>query len=171
EPQAQWARLKYSLSHGVKEELLERATDWPGIHAARQLVHGEPLKGHWFDRSKEWAARNRRQEYGTYDFATRYSIPLAQLPAFRHLSPEQYQDAIAGLIQEIEEEGERKRDGDSVAGVDKILSLNPLEPPTRLTKRSPRPLFHVASKAAREDFLDGFLAFQTQYRIASEAFR
>ncbi len=36
---------------------------------------------------------------------------------------------------------------------------------------SPRPLFHVASKAAREDFLGGFLAFQTQYQIASEAFR
>ncbi len=39
EPQAQWARLKYSLSHGVKEELVESATDWPGIHAARHLFH------------------------------------------------------------------------------------------------------------------------------------
>ncbi len=70
-----------------------------------------------------------------------------QLPAFRYLSPEQYQDAIADLVQEIEEEGERRRAGDSVAGVDKFLSQDPLEPPTRLTKRSPRPLFHVASKA------------------------
>ncbi len=52
------------------------------------------------------------------------------------LTPEQYQDVLADLIQEIEGEGERKRDGNSVVGVDKILSQNPLEPPTRLTTRA-----------------------------------
>ena len=167
--EAEWARLKYSLAHGTKEGLVESPVDWPGIHAARQLVHGEPLEGCWFSRSKEWAARNRGLEYGTYDFATRYSIQLAQLPSLRHLSPKEYQDRVAGLIREIEDEGERKRNGNPVAGVEKILSLNPLEPPTRVTKRSPKPLFHVASKEAREDLIAGFLAFQTQYRIASEA--
>ncbi len=109
-------------------------------------------EGVWFNRSKEWAARNRRQEYGTYDFATRYSIRFAQLPAFRHLTPEEYQDRIAGLIREIEEEGERKRDGDPVAGVEKILSQNPLEPPTRQTKRSPKPPWgghHPGGRLAR----------------------
>ena len=94
------------------------------MHAARQLVHGEPLEGYWFNRSKEWAARNRGLDYGAYDFATRYLIHFAQLPAFRHLSPAEYQDQIADLIREIEEEGERKRDGDTVAGVEKILSQN-----------------------------------------------
>ncbi len=169
--EAEWARLKYSLSNGVKEGLVERATDWPGIHAGRYLVHGEPLEGCWFNRSKEWAARNRGLDYGTYDFATRYAIKFAQLPAFRHLSPEEYQDRIAGLIQEIEEEGERKRDGNSVAGVEKVLGLNPLEPPTRQTKRSPKPLFHYATREERDDFVDGFMAFLGRYRIASEAFR
>ncbi len=135
------------------------------------MVHGKPLEGYWFNRSKEWAARNRRQEYGTYDFATRYSICFAPLPAFRHLTPEEYQDRLGELIREIEEEGERQRHGNSVAGVEKILSQNPLEPPTRKTKRSPRPLFHAASKEAREDFLAGFLAFQARYQIASEALR
>ncbi len=170
-PEAEWGRLKYSLSHGVKEELVENVTDWPGIHAARQLVHGEPLVGHWFNRSKEWAARNRRQDYGTYDFATQYSIRFAQLPALRHLTPEVYQDKVAELIGEIEEEGERKRDGNPVAGVEKILSLNPFEPPTRVTKRSSKPQCHVASKEERDDFLAGFASFQTQYQIASEALR
>ncbi len=93
------------------------------------------------------------------------------MPAFRHLSPEEYQDKVAGLIREIEDENELKRDGDLVAGVDKILSQDPFEPPTRLTKRSPRPLFHAASKEERDDFVDGFMAFLGQYRIASEAFR
>ncbi|MCP4038486.1 MAG: hypothetical protein GY733_16215, partial [bacterium] len=72
-------------------------------------------------------------------------------------------------ILEIEQEGERKRCGDSVAGVDKILSQTPFEPPTRQTKRSPRPVFHFASTNAREDFINGFSDFLAQYRVASEA--
>ncbi len=143
----------------------------PGIHAARQLLHDEPLEGYWFNRSKEWAARNRGQEYGTYDFATRYAIHFAQLPAFRHLAPEQYRDRVAKLVQEIEDEGERKRGLDTVAGVEKILSQNPFEPPTLRTKRSPRPLVHAASKLARDAFLDDFAAFLAQYREASAAWR
>ncbi len=166
---AEWGRLRYALSHGVKEQLVESAADWPGIHAARQLVAGKPLEGYWHNRSKEWAARNRGQEYGTYDFATQYSIRFAQLPAFRHLSAEEYRDKVGELVREIEEEGERARDGNTVAGVERILSQDPLEPPTRVTKRSPKPLFHFASREERDDLLAGFLAFQSQYQIASEA--
>lgn len=172
EPEAQWNRLRYCLSHGVKEGLVESPMDWPGVHAARALVHGEPLEGHWWNRSKEWAARNRGFEVGAYDYATRYLVGFAPLPAFRHLTAEEYQDRVAELIWEIEEEGRRKREGDPVAGVEKILSQNPLEPPTRVTKRSPKPLLcHVASKEERDDFLGGFAAFQAQFQIASEAFR
>ncbi len=170
-PEAEFKRLKYSLSHGPKEGLVESPLRWPGIHAARHLIHGEPLEGAWFNRSKEWAARNRRQDYGTYDFATRYSIRFAQLPSLRDLSREEYQDRIAGLILEIEEEAERKRDGNTVAGIEKILSQNPLEPPTRQTKRSLKPLFHFATQEERDCLVDGFMAFLGQYRIASEAFR
>lgn len=53
---AEFARLKYSLSHGPKEELVESPLRWPGIHAARHLVHGEPLEGCWCRR----AARSTR---------------------------------------------------------------------------------------------------------------
>ena len=84
EPEAQWRRLKYHLSNSVKEGLVESPLDWPGVHAARALVHEEPLEGYWFNRSKEWAARNRGLDYGRYDFATRYLVGLgavASLPA------------------------------------------------------------------------------------------
>ena len=169
EPESQWARLKYSLSHGVKEGLVESPLDWPGVHAAGSLVHGEPLEGTWWNRGKEWAARNRGLDYGIHDFATRYLIAFAQLPAFRHLSPQEYRQKVADLVWEIEAEGEKTRDGNSVAGVEKILSQNPYEQPTRRTKRSPRPLFHVASKQARDDLKAELADFLAEYRIASEA--
>ncbi|MCP3964589.1 MAG: hypothetical protein GY719_42715 [bacterium] len=75
------------------------------------------------------------------------------------------------MIREIEEEGERKRDGDAVAGTEKILSQNPYEPPTRRTKRSSKPLFHVASKQAREYLRQEILAYLAQYWEALEALR
>ncbi len=172
EPEAQWKRLKYVLSHGVKEGLVESPIEWPGVHTAGALLRGEPLEGAWFDKSKEWAARNRGLEVGAYDFATKYRIGLAQLPAFRHLDPEAYQDKIAQLIVEIQDEGRTKRDGNPVAGVEKILSLDPYEPPTRRPKNSPKPTrFHVASREARDELWKEAAAFAAQYRIASEALR
>ena len=69
EPEAQWQRLRYVLSHGAKEGLVESPLDWPGVHAAKPLIHGEPLAGTWFNRSKEWAARNRGLNVSPADFA------------------------------------------------------------------------------------------------------
>ncbi len=158
-----------TLSNSVKEGLCESPLDWPGVHAARALVHGEPLEGYWFHRTKQWAARNRGLEVGPYDFATRYLIHFAQLPAFRHLSPEAYQNKIAELIREIEEEGEAKRDGAAVAGREKILSQNPNEPPTRKTKSSPKSWFHYASKEAGDALWSERSGYQSQHQIASEA--
>ncbi len=47
----------------------------------------------------------------------------------------------------------------------------PFEAPTRKTKRSPKPLFHVASKEARAELYAALSAFLTQYYDASEALR
>ncbi len=164
-------RLKYHLSNSVKEGLCEPPLRWPGVHAAKALVHGEPLEGYWWNRSKEWAAKNRGQDFGRYDFATRYLVGFSPLPAFRHLSPEAYQDRVAELIGEIEKEGEKERGGRPVAGTEKILNQNPYEPPTRKTKRSSKPLFHVASKEARDDLRQSLAAFLARYWEASEALR
>ena len=64
EPEAQWKRLKYHLSHSVKEGLCESPMDWPGVHAARALVHGEALEGFWWNRSKEWHRTGDRRAGG-----------------------------------------------------------------------------------------------------------
>jgi len=169
EPAAQWNRLKYLLSHGVKEGLCESPLEWPGVHAAKALVHGEPLEGFWFNRTKEWAARNRGLEFGTYDFATKYRVHFSPLPAFRDLPPEEYRQMVADLIAEIEDEGRGKREGDLVAGVETILSQNPYEPPTRRPKRSARPVFHFQSREAREGLWGELEAFLEEYRFAADA--
>ncbi len=168
EPEKQWSRLKYVLRNSVKEGLVESPMDWPGVHCARALVHGESLEGYWFNRSKECAARHRGLTYGTYDFATCYRVHFAQLPAFRDLAPEEYQNRVAALVREIEEEGERERAGNSVAGVEKILNQNPYEQPTRKAKRSTRPLFHAEEPQVRKSLREELRAFLARYWSATE---
>ena len=171
EPDMQREKLKYLLSNSVKEGLCESPLHWPGVHCAAALVHGEPLEGVWFNRTKECAARHRGHQYGKYDFATRYRVSFEQLPAFRHLSAEEYQNEIAELIWEIEAEGREARAGDPVAGREKILAQNPYRPPTRKTKSSPKPPFHAKDRAVKKQMWAERCEFFACFAEASEAYR
>ena len=88
------------------------------------------------EQAREWAARKRGLDFGHYNFATRYEVGFASLPPFRDLSEKEYRATLAELLREIEEDGIRARDGDPEAGVEKILSQNPYQPPTRRPKAS-----------------------------------
>jgi hypothetical protein len=88
EDAAQTGRLKYILAHGVKEDLVERVSQWPGAHCARALVEGAPVEGYWFDRSQEYAARQRRQDFDRLCYATRETLILSPLPCWKHLTVE-----------------------------------------------------------------------------------
>src|SRR4030095_2235539 len=51
EEAAQVGRLRYILSHGVKEDLVERIDQWPGVHCAQSLLtrseeHTSTLQSH-----------------------------------------------------------------------------------------------------------------------------
>src|SRR5215210_1214603 len=70
EEEAQIARLKYVLGNGVKEGLVEKVSQWPGVHCVRALVEGETVEGYWFDRSQEYAARQRGQDFDRLTYAT-----------------------------------------------------------------------------------------------------
>ena len=49
--------------------------------AAKEILAGEPLRGAWFNRTAEWAARRQGEDFEEYDYATRYEIELSLCPA------------------------------------------------------------------------------------------
>ena len=171
EAEAQWSRLRYVLANGTKEGLVLSPYQWPGVHAAHALVEGEPLEGYWFNRTKEWAARRRGEDFGAYDYATRYEVELEPLPSLRHLPAAVYREKVAALVVEIEEDGERARGGREVLGVEAILNQDPLRRPARRAKRSPRPQFHAVSKEGWRELRRAFTEFRAVYLEASEALR
>ena len=106
EEAAQVERFRYLLSHGCKEGLVARLRDWPGVHSVRALLDGEPIRGLWFDRTKEYAARNRGEDFDRLKYATEETFELTPLPCWAHLSPEAYRERVAALVEEIEREAE-----------------------------------------------------------------
>ena len=165
-------QLAYCLAQGCKENLVERVRDWPGVHAAQALLDGEPLTGYWFDRSKEYAARRRRASFDPYRYATPETVELSPLPCWKDLSEETYQQRVAGLVQEIEEEAaaERQRTRKPVLGVAAILAQDPQYRPGFLD-RSPAPLFLTASYSMWRTLYDAYAWFVLEFRSAAEKLR
>ncbi len=155
EEEAQVSRLRYILAHGVKENLVERVLDWPGVHAARAILEDKPLTGYWFDRTQEYAARNRGEEFGRLTYATEETFSLSRLPCWAHLSHEEYRQRVAELIEEIELDARAARleRGLPVLGVGVVLRQRPHTQPNKTKKprcrrvaQGRRPLCEVSDR-------------------------
>ena len=75
-------RLTYILSNTVKENLVARVEEWPGVHCARPLLTGEAVVGTLFDRRMEYNARLRGKEPEPREFASSEELTLSQLPCW-----------------------------------------------------------------------------------------
>ena len=167
EPEAQLARLRYLLANNTKEGLVASPLDWPGPNMARSVLRDETLGGYWFNRTKEWAARRRSEDFGKYDYATRYEIELQQLPAYAHLPSEEYREIIAGLVRSIEEEAAAGRAERPALGPEILLAKDPHEAPKK-PKKSPAPLFFSRSKDLLAEMREDFRCFVADYRTAAD---
>jgi REP element-mobilizing transposase RayT len=172
EEASQVERLKYVLANGVKENLVERVCEWPGIHSAEALMHGTPLQGHWFDRTRQYAARNQREELRRDQYVFAESVALSPIPCWAHLPDDRYREQVKILVEDAEAEAARARrpSGARVLGVKAITAQSPLTRPDSVA-RSPAPLVHAATKAARKMFYAIYAEFVSAFRAAAEALR
>ena len=172
EEEAQVGRLAYILSHGCKENLVARPQDWPGVHSVTALLNGEPIEGTWFDRTKEWEARQRGEEFGARQFADTEVVNLAPLPCWRHLVGEQYRERIAELVEAIIAQAAacRAATGIEPLGAAAILRQQPFSQPAK-PKKSPAPLVHAASKMVRTEMRIAYRWFVGAFREAAEYLR
>ena len=188
EEEDQVARLRYLLAAGVKEHLVERAIDWPGVHSARALTRDHPLRGWWFDRSREYAARRRGERPGRYEYATEETVILDPLPCWAHLPIEEVRRRVKDLLRDIESEAaaERRRPSSErgrssaatrrsvapkkVLGVEKVMSADPHYRPEKL-ERSPAPDFHARRKSVRKAMREAYAWVVAAYREAAERLR
>ena len=172
EEEDQVGRLRYLLAAGVKEELVAKAIDWPGVHSARALTRDHPLRGWWFDRSREFAARQRGEHPGRYDHAREETLFLDPLPCWRHLSLKENRRRVKALIRDIERKAlaERLASSKPVLGADAVMAADPHHRPQELD-RSAAPDFHARRREVRRAMREAYAWVVVKHREAAERLR
>ena len=172
DPDDQIERFQYILEQGTKEGLVWRPKDWPGVHCAGALVSGQPLRGHWFDRTARYQARRRGEAVGRYDYSCEETLHLEPLPCWKDLSPGDRQARAAELIHQIEHDNRaRHREaGTSPMGVKQILRQHPHSAPAQLAT-SPAPRFHASCYEVWRCLQAGYWEFLAAFRQAAADLR
>lgn len=169
---AQIERLRYILSHGCKEHLVERPTDWPGAHCARALQDGTPVTGSWFNRTLEYQAARKKLRLSRKDSVEAESLRLEPLPCWAHLAPEIHRERVAELLRSIEKETARrtKEAGRAPKGSSLLLRQDP-HLSTHRARKGPAPLVHAASRAIRRELRERYRSFVLAFRQAAKQLR
>ncbi len=176
--------LEYILAHGVKEKLVARSVDWPGLHAAKLLRDGSRLSGEWLNATKcgkaKYNVRRRKSRAKTRVdpkvYIEIFPVELAVLPAWGHLDAQERLTEINTMLERIETQGRKERGGRAPLGAAAVLKTprrhsRPMAAPPWFEDR--RKMICWADPAEQEtrDYLDGYWSFQHEFREASDAFR
>ena len=183
-PESQVNAMKYVLSQGVKENLVERPQDWPGVHAAASLISGKALVGKWLDATgyaKAKDATNRTakpKKIRRADYEKTYTMSFDPLPCWSPLAPAKQRVEVKDIIDAIIDEGAqaRCREKKSVFGAANVM-LVPLDHITQLPRlpwyqQRRRMVCWADPRDARtQAYLADYRAFQIAFREASKALR
>ncbi len=129
EPEAMEARLRYVLSHSVKENLVAGISEWEGLNCAQALIDGTPMSGVWYERSVEYEAQRQAErrasrrgteveEIDRGAFMTPYELKLAPLPCWQSIPSAKNRKRIATMVENIEDAAARKRE---LSGVEPLV--------------------------------------------------
>ena len=166
EEEAQVSRLRYVLEHGVKEGLVGRPGNWPGVQCITELTRGPSrLRGIWHERTAIWNARQRGETLSANKRITREMLELSPLPAWESRSSRQRIAAARELVAAIERKGREARaaSGSQPFGERAIHAQDPHDRP-RASNSSPSPIAHAAT-------VEGWLAMKIAYREFVCAYR
>ena len=166
-------RLRYVLAHGVKEGLVERSAEWPGLTCLPQLLGPARRVFRWFNWTKRWSKRRREDLAGaqgrfTEDCAEPVELEVAPLPCWKGLSEEGRRRAVRGLVEEVEAEARAR--GKPALGTRAVQAQHPHTRPEHL-ERSPRPLGHASTRQALRQLREQYHAFVSVFREAAARWR
>src|SRR5262249_54692537 len=118
-------RLAYILAQGVKDGLVRRCRDWPGLSCMRMLVRGTPRVFRWYAWSKRWRARRSREAPDRFHerWSERESLTLTPLPCWSRARQRQRARRVLELVRAVERQAEASHA--HVLGPRYILAQNP----------------------------------------------
>ena len=184
-PDSQQECLAYILSQGVKENLVEHPSQWPGLHCARTLLQGEVVEGSWFNATKYGEAK-RNQERSVHrggvkksEFYQALLINLTPIGPWSHLDKQAQQQRAGELVDKIVAEAAAKRraEGSRVVGRKAVIPMTiskrvpPPRPPWWQERRRQITAWAKMSDALTQEFLRLYWEFQEAFRVASNCLK
>jgi hypothetical protein len=166
----QVARLRYVLAQGVKEGLVWRAQDWPGVNSARALIEGKPLIGTWISRASQWSARRRKgADASDAAHSERLELHLEPLPCWSHLPEHEWRAKVAEIVDDIEKEGRSNhvRKKTRPLGPRQVRKMNPLHAPKKVAW-SPQPYVIARDPERRKELWNTFASVIAAFRDAAD---
>jgi len=166
-------RLRYVLAHGVKEGLVERCEEWPGLTCLPQLLGPARRMFRWFNWTKRWSGRRSEdmaEGEGRYaeEWAESVELEVEPLPCWKGRREEERQREVRALLGEVEAEAREK--GKPALGAATVRAQHPHTRPERLA-RSPRPLGHASTRQALRELREQYRAFVAAFREAAARWR
>jgi hypothetical protein len=155
------SELTYAAANPVKDRLVERAVQWPGLNGYRQLLNGKPLRA---TRPKFFFKRDSALPK---EILLTFSIPK------RLGDREEILEELKARVEIVERDTKLARKGAPVVGVRSVCKMDWRHTPgdtarkdeLRRPKSEIRPRF-AGRRAARNEAIEAFLAFLESYRVA-----
>lgn len=148
-------KLRYIASHGVKERLVARSTEWPGLHCIHQIGTDDPIEF-------ELEIGNRK---------VLEQLRLARLPRWKELSATEFCEVAGALKRDMELIGEtllvsQKKPPSLETLLERPFDFRPAPPPPKPRKRC-----HTKFKRLQEAFDRKFAQFHERFAVASAEYR
>lgn len=163
-------RIRYILSHGVKEGYVASSREWPGLSSLETMLDDQPRRYRWFHWSDRWKERKGGKPCNRFDERCSRSEELVlapvPLPAFR--DPSTRRQTLESMLQAIEEHGAAKHK--RFRGRDWVLAQRPQFRPER-PARTPRPLCHTSSRQLLDEYREKVRVYTTLFRTGSPRWR
>ncbi len=170
EEEAQVARFRYLLEHGVKEGLVLRPGDWPGVQCVTELTRGpNRLRGIWHERTAIWEAKQRGKSLPPNECITRETFELSALPVWERMTVKQHFEVAREIVADIEKCSREAlaATASKPLGERAICAQDPHDRP-RSSKRSPAPIAHAATVATWLRMKIAYREFVLAYREAAQ---
>ena len=157
-------KMIYSLTNPVKDHLVDKVLNWPGLNSLRYQLSGKPMvvkRPSWFfDKSG--------------DMPDEVTLTFVRPPEFAHLSQAQWADKLRAAVAAAERKAaaERQSSGRKILGRKAILRQSPYSCPKSCSpRRRLRPRVATPNKWRRIELLQANTSFLRRYREAHRARR
>jgi REP element-mobilizing transposase RayT len=164
-------RVRYLLSHGVKEGLVRRCRDWPGLSCLSFLLDGKSRTFRWFDWTRRSSGNPRRVTRPRLDkrWAECEELRLTPLPNPALQSRQAVRAFVRRSVRAIEEQASCEYQ--TVLGRAGVLRQDPHTRPPPARTRKPRPPCHTSIRELFDGFREQYRSFLEKYREASIRWR